>query len=79
MPESIIVLKIVNNFLPKSFNIRLNKDITEEKIPFRNSNSVNVSNEELFHLRMIEAANLIDQQSGADFVTAFTSEGMKND
>jgi len=48
-------------------------------IPFRNSNSVNVSNEELFHLRMIEAANLIDQQSGADFVTAFTIEGMKND
>ena len=40
-------------------------------IPFTDGNSIEVSDEELFHLRMIESANLIDQQTGANLITAF--------
>jgi urocanate hydratase len=42
-------------------------------IPFTDGNNINISDTELFHLRMIESANLIDQQSGADLITTFTT------
>lgn len=41
-------------------------------IPFIDGNSIEISDEVLFHLRMIESANLIDQQTGANLITAFS-------
>ena len=46
-------------------------------IPFLDGNSMSVSDETLFHLRMIESANLIDQQTGANLITAFNFKEQK--
>lgn len=42
-------------------------------IVFIDGSSVNVDNRTLFDLQMIEGANLLDQQCGADLIVAFSS------